>query len=124
MRRADKRGLLLRALGMALCVVPVTVAILSYFPLWLGEGTKLVSGLVLLLLALAHAPLLRYLKRVLSGPSSLLMWLVLFVSFFALARIADEMTVISFTGLVSNGAGALCFRLAGRRGSGDEGKGE
>ena len=42
------------------------------------------------------------------------MWLVSFLIFFCLSRIADEMTVISFVGFVGNLIGALFFHL-GRR---------
>ena len=37
----------------------------------------------------------------------------LFVLFFVLSKIADEMTVIAFVGFVSNLLGALLFKLSG-----------
>ncbi len=44
------------------------------------------------------------------------MWFLCFALFFSLSKIADEMTVISFVGFVSNLIGAGVFKLAGRSG--------
>ena len=41
-----------------------------------------------------------------------MLWLVTFVLFMMLSRIANEMTVISFVGFVSNLAGACLFKAA------------
>ena len=43
-----------------------------------------------------------------------MVWLVLFVLFFMLSKIANEMTVISFVGFVSNVTGAILFYIAKR----------
>ena len=47
------------------------------------------------------------------------MWLIAFILFLSLSRIADEMTVISFVGLISNLIGSLIFKLARRYGKED-----
>jgi fumarate reductase subunit C len=44
--------------------------------------------------------------------SSPVMWFIIFVTFFLLSKIADEMTVISFVGFVTNLIGTLLFNLA------------
>ena len=41
-----------------------------------------------------------------------MMWFCAFVIFLILSRIADEVTVISFVGFVTNLIGAIFFRLA------------
>ncbi len=72
-----------------------------------------ISGFSLLLLVLAAAPLFNVIKRMLRTPSAPVLWFIIFIAFLMLSRIADEMTVISFVGLVSNLLGAVFFRLAG-----------
>jgi hypothetical protein len=40
-------------------------------------------------------------------------WLLIFALFALVRSIADEMTVISFVGFISNSFGAALFKLAG-----------
>ena len=108
------RLIALKTVGMLLCVVPVTAAILSYFPLWLGGTTEVLSGIAVLLCVLAHVPLLRGLKRLFDTSASWAMWLVLFILFLFLSKIADEITVIAFVGFVSNALGAVVLKIAER----------
>ena len=44
--------------------------------------------------------------------STHVMWLVLFILFFALSKIADQMIVISFIGFISNFISSFIFRAA------------
>jgi succinate-acetate transporter protein len=61
-------------------------------------------------------PLYKFLRARLESYSSYFLWLVLFLLFFALSRIADQMTVICFAGFIGNLLGGICFHLAkGRR---------
>ncbi len=106
------RLIVYKTLGMLVCIVPVTVAILSYFPLWLGGGgTEVLSGLAILLCTLAHAPLLRGLKRIFNSSASWAMWLVLFIAFLLLSEIAEQMTVISLVGFITNAIGAVLLKI-------------
>lgn len=110
------KRLILRALGLALCVLPPALATLSYFPLWMERGaTHAVSGVCALLLVLCAVPLLRYARRIFRAPSAVTLWAILFVLFYALSRIADEMCVITFMGLIGNAMGAAVFRLGKER---------
>ena len=105
----------LRGLGITLCVLPVTAAILCYFPVWVAEGGEgIVPGITLLLLVLAALPLWRLIRRALASLASYTLWLIAFVVFLCLSRIADEMTVISFVGFVGNALGAIMFKLSDR----------
>ena len=91
------------ALGLIFCIAPPTVAILSFFPFWLGVGeAKVASGFVLLLCVIAHVPLLKAIKRLLRSEASYLMWLIIFLLFLMLEAIAFEMTVISFVDMEGN----------------------
>ena len=102
-------------LGLIISTIPVMIVTLSYFPFWRGEGgSAVVSGFAVLLLVLCATPLFRLIKRFLSSPSAEKLWLVIFIIFFALSEIADEMTVISLVGLISNLISSIFFKLGGR----------
>ena len=107
------KPLILRGLGLILCTVPVFWAVISYFPLWReAGGGRLLSGGALLLVILAWVPLFRFIKRLIASPSAYMMWLIIFIVFFMLSKIAEEMTVISFVGFVGNALGAVCFKFS------------
>ena len=112
---SQAKRLLFNALGIAVSVIPVSVAIFSYFPLWISRNdASLLSGISLLLICLAIVPLFKCLKQFWHSPSAPLMWFLAFILFFLLSRIASEMTVISFVGFVSNLIGTVCFRISKR----------
>jgi len=111
------KGLLLKALGLSLCILPPLLAALSYFPIWIAKGGECVaSGLSVILILLCVFPLWKLIKRLLASPAVYTIWLIVFITFLSLSKIADEMTVISFFGFIGNVLGALCFRLSRARG--------
>lgn len=111
------KRLLFNALGIVISVLPVTVSIFSYFPLWISRGgASILSGISLFLICLAIVPIFKYLKHIMRSPSAPVMWLITFVVFLLLSKIADEMTVISFVGFTTNLIGAFFFKLARRYG--------
>ncbi len=109
-KQSPSEGTLLYILGLTFSTVPPVIAILSYFPMWrtANDGSS-ICGMALLLLLLAGRPLYKMLRSHLASPASYTLWLCVFVSFFMLARIADEVTVIAFVGFVSNLIGAFFF---------------
>ena len=115
MNNINPKKAVFSALGLVFSVVPVLSLILLYFPIWTARGDGAVlSGFTLLLILLAFAPLFRALKSILKSPSAHTMWFIIFIIFFMLSKIADEMTVISFVGFISNMIGSLFFRAARR----------
>lgn len=109
------KRLLFRALGLLISVIPVCVSIFSYFPLWISRrDSSLISGISLLLLCVALVPLYKYIKKALKSPSAPMMWFLSFVIFLLLSRIADEVTVISFVGFVTNLIGSVFFKIANK----------
>lgn len=104
----------LHIVGFSLCILPPIVCTLFYFPLW-KESAKALSGGVLLLVLVSAMPVFKLLKRHFESPASYTVWLALFIIFFALSKIATEMTVISFVGFIGNALGAFMFRLARRK---------
>ncbi len=112
------RGVL-NALGLGVCILPPSLAVLSYFPLWISRDEKsAVSGFALVLLAIAAIPLFKYIREWLKSPSAPTVWLILFLIFFVLSGIADEMRVICFVGFISNITGGLIIGLASKLGGG------
>ena len=103
----------LHILGFLLCILPPAICTLNYFPIWREVGYEsCIAGGVALLLALCASPLDKLIADRLKSFSSYLMWLILFLLFFGMSRIADQMTVICFVGFVSNLIGAVCFHIA------------
>ena len=113
---------ILRLLALLFCTVPPILATLLYFPLWRTRGgTAAISGFTLLLLLLSAMPVFKLIKQVFRSPSVPLMWFFAFMIFLLLSKIADEVTVIAFTGFIGNSIGAMLFKLAMR---GDDSKDE
>ena len=101
--------------GLAVCILPVFLTVILYFPVWKERGgAATLSGFVLLLLLMALVPLFSTLKELLRSPAAYTMWFIAFLLFFLLSKIADEMTVISFVGFISNFIGAFFLRAAKR----------
>lgn len=114
-RNNPAKRLLFNTLGIVVSVIPVTVTVFSYFPLWIErEDASILSGLSLVLFCAAIVPLFKYLKELFHTPSAPVMWLIFFIIFFLLSKIATEVTVISFVGFVTNLLGSLLFKLAKR----------
>lgn len=108
-------SLIFHLAGLLLSVGAPAAATLAYFPLWhkMGESYVL-SGVVVLLLCVCAIPLLRLVKSLLRSPTAYVIWLIVFLAFLAISRVADEITVIAFVGFIGNLAGTVLFALAGR----------
>lgn len=103
----------LNLLGILFCTVPPISATLLYFPLWRARsGIAAISGFTLLLILLSLMPLIKVIKYIFRSPSVHVMWFFAFILFLLLSKIADEVTVIAFTGFVGNLIGAMLFSLA------------
>lgn len=102
-------------LGLLFSILPPLIATLLYFPVWsVRGGAASISGIVFLLLFLSFLPFFNIIKERLRSPSAYTVWLILFICFFLLSRIADEVTVISFFGFIGNLLGSVFFRLSAR----------
>ena len=111
---AIKRSVL-RVIALTVCISPPAIATISYFPVWVvREDTSVLSGMALLVLTIVLIPLMKYIKEKMESPSAPVIWMISFLLFFLLSKIATEMTIISLIGFVSNLIGALIFKLADR----------
>ena len=107
------KRIILTCLGIILSVGVPTAVTLLYFPIWYSEGSeKLLSGGILVILILCAVPLIKLIKKLFATPSAPVMWLAVFLIFVLISKIADEITVISFWGFISNTIGSLFFKLA------------
>ena len=113
--KAKTKSAVLRLIGIAFAILPPIFATLSYFPLWKNRGTgAIISGISLLFILLSVIPAIKLLKRFLASPTATTMWFILFVIFFLLANIAEQMAVICLVGFLGNLVAATLWRFAGR----------
>ena len=109
---AIKRSVL-RVIALTVCIFPPAIATISYFPVWVvREDTSVLSGMALLVLTIVLIPLMKYIKGKMESPSAPVIWMISFLLFFLLSKIATEMTIISLIGFISNLIGTLIFKLA------------
>lgn len=112
----EVKSRILRAVAHAVAVGSPLTATLSYFPLWHKMGGEhLLSGVALTFAIISFLPLLREIKRH-ATPSAPVIWLALFLLFFGVSRIADEVCVITLVGFISSLVAALIFKLSERVG--------
>ena len=107
---------ILHFLGFSLCIVPPFACTLTYFPLWKGAGYEYcIAGGSALIIVICFFPLVKLVGRAISNYSTPIIWLLCFLLFFVLSKIADQMTVISLVGFCGNLLGSFCFNAARRR---------
>ena len=111
-RNRTALSVFLYTVGLFFCIIPPLLAVLSYFPVWRERGAAaVISGFSLILIALCFIPFFKTVKRIFSSMAAYTVWLVIFIAFLILSKIADEMVVISFFGFTGNLLGALLFKL-------------
>ncbi len=113
-----KRGfnaLILKLIALFLSTALPALATLSYFPVFKkGGAATALSGMALLLLLVSITPLIRLFKRFFASPSATGVWCFIFVVFFALSKIAEEMVAISLVGFLGNLAASFIWRISER----------
>lgn len=108
-----KKNIPLKIAALALSVLAPFIATISYFPLWIDKGAEFaISGISLCIMLVCALPIFKMVKRTLRSPSAPLIWLMIFVLFFALSKIAEDITVIALIGFISNLIGAVLFKIA------------
>ncbi len=111
----NRRCFLFKAIGLVFSTMVPVIAVFSYFPIWRERGADdMLSGISLLLILISAIPLCRSIRAALRSPSAPFVWFLIFIIFFSLSKIADDITAISFIGFLSNIVGSLFFSLAKR----------
>lgn len=110
------RSFIFIALGVLISVTAPLIATVTYFPVWrIRGGAETLSGVALVFILICAMPLARLIKRALSSASIPLLWLYIFIVFYALESIAHEVTVVALVGFISNTVGAILYKI-GRKG--------
>ena len=105
------KGKLIKAIALIIDVAVPLGATISQFPIWVERSAKAtVSGLALLFILLSVLPFIRQIREYFKSPAVWVVWGVLFLVFYALSAIIDEMVIISFFGLLSNLLGELLYK--------------
>ena len=116
LNKRDFVSVSLHILGLLLCTLPPAVCTVLYFPMWqTAGGGRAFSGVCAFFVIISALPLYKALKALFRSPASYLVWTLIFLFCFLFSRIAEEATVRSFVGAVSNILGAVLFRIAKRR---------
>jgi hypothetical protein len=106
------KGNILKAVAIALDVCAPFVATLTQFPIWVNKSAEATfSGLFIIFAFLSCLPFIKYIKAYFRSPSVWVVWLVLFVSLFALRSIISEMLIVCFIGAISNCIGAVLYKI-------------
>ena len=105
------KGKVIKASAVGLDVVPVAIATLCQFPIWIQRDSRsTVSGLFVLMMCLAYVQFYKQLKQLFKSPSAWLMWTIAFVVMIVLRNIIDEMLPVCFVGLVCNTCGEFLYK--------------
>jgi chromate transport protein ChrA len=108
------KAMLIHIVGLIVCIVPPALAALDLFPLLSETPQKQISTVGALMLLLCCVPLWRSLKVFLRSPSAWKLWLVVYVVFYLLSAISEEITTIALIGLASSVLGEIVFVLEKR----------
>lgn len=105
------KGRLLCLAAILLDVGAPLAATVTFFPAWVEQSaTATVSGMFVILALLSAVPLFRIVKEKIKSPSAWMIWLILFVAFFALESIVSEVKIIALVGFCSNLVGAVIYK--------------
>lgn len=109
------KGNIIKWVSIVLCVASPLAATLSQFPVWIATSDRAtISGIAVVLLFLSCLPFIRVIKEKLKSPAAWLVWTILAVLTILLANIIYQMRFVCIVGAISNGIGALLFKLAER----------
>ena len=110
---------LLRIIALAICVIPPIKVTVGYIPLWLSEekgvegivGT-IIPGFAVIIFLFCAIPLFKYILSKLKTPSAWLIWSVMWVLSELIAKIINEMRVITFVGAICNIVGLILWKIS------------
>ena len=109
------KGNIIKWVSIVLCVAAPLAATLSQFPVWIATSDRAtISGIAVVLLFLSCLPFIRVIREKLKSPAAWLVWTILAVLTILLANIIYQMRFVCIVGAVSNGIGALLFKLTDR----------
>lgn len=110
---------LLRFVALIICIVPPVKVTVGYIPLWLskekgveGLASTVIPGFAVIVFLFCAIPLFKYIFSKLKTPSIWLMWSIMWVLSEFVAKIINEMRVITFVGAICNIIGLVLWKLS------------
>ena len=106
------KGKIIKGTALTIDVLAPLIATLTQFPAWVeASSSATVSGLFLLFALVSVLPFINQIKEWLKSPSVTVLWCVFFVLVALLRNIIDQMWIICLVGAVSNGVGAVIYKV-------------
>ena len=106
------KGKIIKGTALTIDVLAPLIATLTQFPAWVeASSSATVSGLFLLFALISVLPFINQIKEWLKSPSVTVLWCVFFVLVALLRNIIDQMWIICLVGAVSNGVGAVIYKV-------------
>lgn len=110
---------LLRIIALAVCIIPPVKVTIGYIPLWLSTETgiegftgMIIPGFAVIVFLFCAIPLFKYIFSKLKTPSAWLIWSVMWVLSELIAKIINEMRVITFVGAICNIVGLILWKIS------------
>lgn len=110
---------LLRLIALAVCIIPPVKVTIGCIPLWLGKENgiegftgMIIPGFAVIVFLFCAIPLFKYIFSKLKTPSAWLIWSVMWVLSELIAKIINEMRVITFVGAICNIVGLILWKIS------------
>lgn len=102
------KGLIMYYTGLVLSILAPFIATLTQFPVWTEQvDPKQVSAMFIVMAVVCAVPLLNHFKQALKSPSSIAVWVFLFLVTWGMKQIVNQVMIIALVGLIANITGAI-----------------
>lgn len=102
------KGLIMYYTGLVLSILAPFIATLTQFPVWTEQvDPKQVSAMFIVMAVVCAVPLLNHFKQALKSPSSIAVWVFLFLVTWGMKQIVNQVMIIALVGLIANIIGAI-----------------
>lgn len=102
------KGLIMYYTGLVLSILAPFIATLTQFPVWTEQvDPKQVSAMFIVMAVVCAVPLLNHFKQALKSPSSIAVWVFLFLVTWGMKQIVNQVMIIALVGLITNIIGAI-----------------
>lgn len=102
------KGLIMYYTGLVLSILAPFIATLTQFPVWTEQvDPKQVSAMFIVMAVVCAVPLLNHFKQALKSPSSIAVWVFLFLVTWGMKQIVNQIMIIALVGMIANIIGAI-----------------
>lgn len=111
MKRISPSGII-KGVAVTVDVAVPLAATCTQFPVWIERSSEAtVSGLFLVFAFISCLPFIKRIKEYFRSPSSLAVWLILFLVLVCLNNIINEMLAVALAGLLSSCIGTVLWKV-------------